>query len=130
MRNNIQLGKFGRNRSNLWTYPSPASFGHAGEEGSLLKDHPTPKPVAMVADAILDCTTRGDLVLDPFMGGGATLVAAERTGRFCRAIEIEPKYVDAALRRLQRTTGEVAVRLSDGRRFDELEQEARDHVAG
>jgi DNA modification methylase len=125
-RNNIQLGRFGRNRSNLWTYPSPSAFGRAGEEGRLTLDHPTPKPVQMVADAILDCTARGDIVLDPFLGGGGTLIAAERVGRRCRGVEIEPKYVDAALRRLRRLTGEDAVRVSDGRRFADLEQEAND----
>ena len=122
-RNNIELGRFGRHRSNLWTYPSPAAFGRAGEEGRLTADHPTPKPVAMVADAILDCTARGDLVLDPFLGGGATLLAAERVGRRCRAIEIEPKFVDAALRRLRRQTGDDPRRVRDGRLFSEIEQE-------
>lgn len=119
-RNNVQLGRFGRNRSNLWTYPSPASFGRATEEGALLADHPTPKPVAMVADAILDVTQRGDLVLDPFLGGGATLIAAERTGRACRGIEIDPLYVDTCLRRIIRHSGLDPVR-ADGRRFLELE---------
>jgi len=125
-RNNIQLGRFGRHRPNLWEYPSPSAFGRAGEEGRLTLDHPTPKPVQLVADAILDCTARGDLVLDPFPGGGATLMAAERTGRRCRAIEIAPQYVDASIRRFRRFTGEDARRASDGRFFSELEREAGD----
>jgi DNA modification methylase len=124
-RNNVQLGRFGRARSNLWRYASPASFGRATEEGSLLADHPTPKPVAMVADAILDVTQRGDLVLDPFLGGGATLIAAERTGRACRGIEIDPLYVDTCLRRIIRHSGLDPVR-ADGRRFLELEEGATD----
>jgi DNA modification methylase len=78
----------------------------------------------MIADAILDCTARGDLVLDPFLGGGATLIAAERVGRRCRAIEIEPTYVDATLRRLARLTGEDPRRAGDGRTFSEAEQDA------
>lgn len=126
-RNNIQLGRFGRHRSNLWTYPSPAAFGRSGDEGRLTEDHPTPKPVAMVADAMLDCTARGDIVLDPFLGGGATLIAAERVGRRCRAIEIEPRFVDASLRRLRRQTGEDARRLGDGRLFSDLEAAAADN---
>lgn len=124
-RNNVQLGRFGRSRSNLWTYASPASFGRTTEEGSLLADHPTPKPVAMVADAILDVTQRGDLVLDPFLGGGATLIAAERTGRACRGIEIDPLYVDTCLRRIIRHSGLDPVR-ADGRSFLELEKELVD----
>jgi DNA modification methylase len=125
-RNNVQLGRFGRSRSNLWTYASPASFGHTGEEGRLLEEHPCPKPVALIADAILDCTARGDIVLDPFLGGGAAAIAAERTGRRCRGIEIEPKFVDAAIRRLRRLSGEDARRVKDGRMFADLEREAAD----
>jgi DNA modification methylase len=74
-RNNIELGKFGRHRSNVWNYQGINSFGRAGEEGNLLALHPTVKPVAMVADAILDCSARGGLVLDPFLGSGTTLIA-------------------------------------------------------
>ncbi len=99
-------------------------FAQAGEEGRLLADHPTPKPVAMVADAIMDVTARGDLVLDPFLGGGTTLVAAERVGRECRAIELDPSYVDGCLRRLRRHCGEEPVREADGRRLCDLEVEA------
>lgn len=123
-RNNIQQGRFGRNRSNVWSCASPAAFGHAGEEGKLLEAHPTPKPPQLIADAILDCTARGELVLDPFLGGGASLVACERTGRRCRAIELEPKYVDASLRRIRQLTGEDPRRVGDGRLFSELEREA------
>jgi DNA modification methylase len=79
-RNNIQLGRFGRNRSNVWSYPGANSFARCGEEGNLLALHPTVKPVAMVADAILDCSARGDIVLDAFLGSGTTVIAAERTG--------------------------------------------------
>src|SRR5580704_5043200 len=82
-RNNVQLGQFGRNRSNVWRYPGANSFARGGEEGNLLALHPTVKPVAMVADAILDASARGDVVLDAFLGSGTTLIAAERTGRRC-----------------------------------------------
>src|SRR5205823_11428264 len=69
-RNNVQLGRFGRNRSNVWRYPGVNSFARGGAEGSLLALHPTVKPVAMIADAILDCSARGDIVLDGFLGSG------------------------------------------------------------
>jgi DNA methylase len=81
-RNNVQLGQYGCNRTNVWQYPGINSFsrGNDGEEGKLLTLHPTVKPVAMVADAIMDCTARGDIVLDAFLGSGTTIIAAERTG--------------------------------------------------
>ena len=85
-RNNVQLGQFGRNRSNVWHYPGANSFARHGEEGNLLALHPTVKPVALVADAILDGSARGDIVLDAFLGSGTTVIAAERTGRRCNAL--------------------------------------------
>jgi ParB-like chromosome segregation protein Spo0J len=87
-RNNVQLGQFGR--SNVWHYPGANSFARCGEEGNLLALHPTVKPVAMVADAILDCSARGDIVLDGFLGSGTTVIAAERTGRRCYGLELDP----------------------------------------
>jgi DNA modification methylase len=80
--------------------------------------HPTVKPVAMVADAILDCSTRGDLVLDPFLGSGTTLIAAERVGRRCFGIEIDPAYADTIIRRFQAFTGDVARQALTGKTFD------------
>ena len=91
-RNNVQLGRFGRNRSNVWHYPGPTPSPASREEGNLLALHPTVKPVAMVADAILDCTARGDIVLDGFLGSGTTLIAAERTGRRCYGLELDPLH--------------------------------------
>ena len=82
--------------------------------------HPTVKPVAMIADAILDCSARGEIVLDAFLGSGTTLIAAERTGRRCCALELDPGYVDTAIRRWQTLTGGSAIHLGSGRRFDEL----------
>lgn len=120
-RNNIQLGRYGRNRSNVWHYPSVNSFAKPMDEGNLLALHPTVKPVAMVADAILDCTKRGDIVLDGFLGSGTTILAAERTGRTCRGLEIDPLYVDTSIRRWQAFTGESAKHASGGQYFIDLE---------
>ena len=114
--NNIALGRFGRHRSNVWNYPSILSDRHT-EEGDMLALHPTVKPVQMVADAILDCSRRGDIVLDPFLGSGTTLLAAQRVGRVCHGIEIDPLYVDTAIHRLQRFTGEDAIHESTGETF-------------
>ena len=120
-RNNIQLGRFGRNRTNVWHYPSANSFSKQGDEGNLLALHPTVKPVALVADAFLDCTARGEFVLDSFLGSGTTLMAAERVGRVCCGIEIDPLYVYVAIRRWQTYTGEAAIHAVSGERFDEIQ---------
>jgi DNA modification methylase len=108
-RNNIELGKHGCNRTNVWEYGGINSFGRVTDEGNLLAMHPTVKPVQMIVDAILDCSARGDILLDPFLGSGSSLIAAERTGRVLRGIEIDPRYVDVAIRRWQRHTGGHAV---------------------
>src|SRR5438067_4219341 len=123
-RNNIQLGQFGRNRSNVWHYPGANSFARYSEEGNLLALHPTVKPVAMVADAILDCSARGDIVLDAFLGSGTTVIAAERTGRRCHGMELDPAYVDTSVRRWQKLTGGSARHAASGRSFDDLAREA------
>ena len=107
-RNNVQLGVYGRHRSNVWAYAVGPGFGRAGEEGRLAALHPTVKPTAMIADAILDVTRRGDIVLDPFLGSGATLMACERTGRRCCGLELDPLYCDVVVRRWQAYTGGVA----------------------
>ncbi len=122
-RNNVQLGQFGRNRTNVWMYPGVQTFSKQSDEGNLLAMHPTVKPVTMVADAILDCTARGEIVIDAFLGSGTTLMAAERVGRICCGIEIDPIYVDVAIRRWQKYTGESAVHAVTGRRFDEIAQQ-------
>jgi len=123
-RNNIQLGQFGRNRSNVWHYPGANSFARYSEEGNLLALHPTVKPVAMVADAILDCSARDDIVLDAFLGSGTTVIAAERTGRRCHGMELDPAYVDTSVRRWQKLTGGSARHAASGRSFDDLAREA------
>jgi DNA modification methylase len=123
-RNNVELGKHGRNRTNVWEYPGAATFSKTTEEGRLNELHPTVKPAALIADALLDCSIRGDTVLDPFLGSGSTLMAAERTGRICKGVEIDPIYVDVAIRRWQRMTGDTAIHAETGAGFTELEMRA------
>lgn len=123
-RNNILLGQYGRNRSNIWHYPSAALFSKSNDEGNLLALHPTVKPVALVADVIMDCTERNDIVLDAFLGSGTTVIAAERTGRRCFGLEIDPKYVDTVVRRWQTLTGQAARHAVSSLTFDESESEA------
>ena len=123
-RNNVQLGQYGRYRTNLWHYPGVNSFSRSTDEGNLLAMHPTVKPVALVADAIMDSSDRGDIVLDAFLGSGTTVIAAERTGRVCYGIELDPAYVDTTIRRWQNFTGLSATHLVSGRSFAELEEEA------
>jgi DNA modification methylase len=123
-RNNVQLGRFGRNRTNVWEYSGINGLSKAGDEGNLLALHPTVKPVALVADALLDCSARGDLVLDAFLGSGSTLIAAERTGRRCFGIELDPIYVDTAIKRWQRHTGDHAIDIATGKRFDDISNQS------
>jgi len=121
--NNIQLGRYGRNRTNVWEYPSVNTLSKVSDEGNLLALHPTVKPVALVADALLDCSARGDAVLDAFLGSGSTLIAAERTGRSCYGIELDAVYVDTAIKRWQRYTGDRAVHAVSGKPFDDIASE-------
>jgi len=116
-RNNVQLGAYGRSRSNVWAYAAGPGFGRAGEEGRLAALHPTVKPTAMVADAILDVTRRGDIVLDPFLGSGSTLMACERTGRRCHGLELDPLYCDIIVRRWQTYTGSEARLAATGETY-------------
>ena len=115
--NNILLGKHGRYRTNVWDYPGVNSFGSKGD----LEMHPTVKPVAMVADAIMDCTKRGEIVLDPFAGSGSTLIACEQVGRAARCIELEPKYCDVIIRRWQEFTDQEAIHAETGKTFNETQ---------
>jgi DNA modification methylase len=116
-RNNVQLGRFGRSRSNVWSYPSAASLARTAEEGNPLAMHPTVKPLALISDILLDASVRGDLVADPFAGSGTTLIAAEKLGRRARVLEIDSAYCDAILTRWQKWTGETARRARDGVAF-------------
>jgi DNA modification methylase len=117
-RNNIQLGQFGRNRSNVWSRPGMNSFGQGRMDA--LHAHPTVKPVGLIADAILDCTAPGDAVLDQFAGSGTIFLAAEKVGRRAVGIEYEPGYVDVAIRRWQFATKLEATLIGDSRTFDEV----------
>ena len=123
-RNNVQLGRSGRNRTNVWNYPG-ANVPVKGKR--ILEYHPTPKPVNLVMDAILDCTRPKDFIIDPFLGSGTTLLAAERTGRRAYGIEIDPIYVDTAILRWQRMTGREARHLSTGKTFSEIRAERIGH---
>ena len=119
--NNVQLGKHGRYRTNVWEYAGYNSFGHDRDE--TLAWHPTVKPVPMLMDAIMDVTHPGDIVLDGFLGSGSTLIAAERTRRVCYGVELDPAYVDVTIQRWQRETGQRAVLADTGQTFDEVAAE-------
>jgi DNA modification methylase len=117
--NNFGLGDKGRHRSNVWAYAGANTFRKGRDQD--LSDHPTVKPLPMVVDALLDCSNRDDLILDPFSGAGTTLVAAHRTKRRGAAIELDPFYVDTSLRRLVEASG-LSATLADGRSWDEVAQ--------
>jgi DNA modification methylase len=121
--NNVALGRFGRNRTNVWTYAGVNTFGK--ERDVELAMHPTVKPAAMVADAILDCSKRGGIVLDAFAGSGTTLIAAEKTGRRGCGIELDPYYVDTTIRRFSEVYGLSAVHAGLGKTFDQLSSKRR-----
>jgi DNA modification methylase len=125
--NNFELGQHGRNRTNVWDYAGVNSL-RAGRLEELAM-HPTVKPVALVADAIKDCSDRGSLVLDPFCGSGTSLIAAERTGRKARSLEIDPAYVDVAVRRWQTYTGKAAILAASGETFETIEEQRAAKVA-
>ncbi len=115
--NNVDLGRYGRNRSNVWTYRGFNAFG--ADRDALLASHPTVKPVAMISDALRDVSRRGGIVLDTFMGSGSTLIAAEETGRICIGTELDPLYVDVAIRRWQARTCRDAVHAETGELFED-----------
>jgi DNA modification methylase len=119
--NNIQLGKHGRDRTNVWSYPGANQPGSSANKA--LEHHPTPKPIELVQDALLDVTNRGALVLDPFMGSGTTLLAAHKSGRRACGIELDPKYVDVAVRRWEEMTGRQAIHQQTGLTFRQLAEQ-------
>ena len=116
--NNVELGRHGRYRTNVWDYPGASSLREGRDEELAM--HPTVKPVPLVADAILDCSERGAIVLDCFGGSGSTLIAAERTGRRGYLIELDPVYVDVTLRRFEQTFGTKAIHCGSGNTFDQM----------
>lgn len=118
--NNVQLGKYGRYRTNVWQYAGVNAFGKHKQDGIM---HPTVKPVEMLKDAILDVSKRGDIVLDSFLGSGSTLIACQQSGRICYGIEYEPLYIDTTIRRFQNLFGIDAINLSIGKTYNELLKE-------
>jgi DNA modification methylase len=116
--NTFELGQHGRTRTNVWNYAGANSF-RAGRMDDL-RMHPTVKPTALVVDAMKDCSRRGSIVLDPFLGSGTTLVAAEQIGRLAYGIELHPAYVDVSIERWQRLTRRDAVLEGTSITFDEL----------
>ena len=119
--NTIELGRHGRSRSNVWKYAGVNTF-RSGRMDDL-RAHPTVKPVALVADAIKDCTQRNQIVIDTFNGSGTTLLAAERVGRKARAMDLDPRYVDVAIRRWQAFTGRDAIHADSGLTFGEIAEQ-------
>jgi DNA modification methylase len=119
-RNNVELGKHGRYRTNVWNYPGANTLSRSKTDENPLALHPTVKPVALIADAIMDCSARGDIVLDSFLGSGTTILAAERVGRRCYGMEIDPLYIDTAIRRWQAWSGEDAIHVVTGKSFNAL----------
>ncbi|MDB5636733.1 MAG: Methyltransferase, partial [Bradyrhizobium sp.] len=115
--NNVELGRFGRSRSNVWQYAGVSSFGP--ERDALLALHPSVKPVLLLSDAIRDVTKRGDVVCDTFLGSGSLLLAAEETGRTCIGVDLDPRYVDVAIRRWQNATGQDAILIETGQTFND-----------
>jgi DNA modification methylase len=124
--NKVQNGHYGRYRSNVWNYPGVNSLSRSADECNLLALRLDLKPVALVADAIMDCSMRGDLVLDASLGGGTTIIASEITGRKCYGIELDPSYVDTIVRRWEGFTGLSAVHGISGKTFADYEKEIRD----
>ncbi len=122
--NNVELGKHGRYRTNVWSYAGINSFREGRDEELAL--HPTVKPVGLVADAILDCSKRGGIVLDAFAGSGTTLVAAEKTGRRGYGIELDSRYCDVIVRRVATAANIEAIHAATGKPFAEV---ARERVA-
>lgn len=116
--NNVELGRHGRNRTNVWEAPGANRRGSSAN--AMLELHATPKPVELCVDAILDVTQRGGTVLDIFLGSGTTLIAAQKTGRACRGIEIEPRFVDIAIRRWEAFTGQEAVLQATGETYAQV----------
>jgi DNA modification methylase len=119
--NTFGLGDSGRYRTNVWDFAGVNTM-RAGRRDDLAM-HPTVKPVALVAEAIKDCSGRGEIVLDPFGGSGTTLMAAQKTGRLARLIECDPAYCDTTLRRFERVAGKRAIHAASGKSFEDVAQE-------
>lgn len=123
--NNVKLGKYGRDRTNVQHYPGANKQGSSAAEA--LKLHATPKPVELIGDLMLDVTNPGDLVLDPFLGSGTALIAGEVQNRIVAGIELDPRFVDVAVKRWEEWTGETAIHEETGQTFDELAEHRSQH---
>ncbi len=119
--NNFELGQTGRYRTNVWEYAGVNSFGRDRDDSLAM--HPTVKPVVLVADAIKDCSRRRQIILDPFAGSGTTVIAAEKTGRRARVLELDPLYCDTIIRRWQNVTGKRARHVDTGQTFEVIEEQ-------
>ena len=115
--NSFGLGDTGRYRTNVWDYAGISSLGGSREEELAM--HPTVKPVSLIADAIRDCSKRGQIVLDCFGGSGSTLIAAHKTGRRARLIEYDPIYCETIIRRWEAFTGKSAMNIATGMSFED-----------
>jgi DNA modification methylase len=122
--NNFELGQHGRYRTNVWDYAGISSISTSRDEALAM--HPTVKPVAMIADAIMDVSHRGDIVLDSFGGSGSTLIAAHETGRIARLVELDPAYCDVIIHRWQTLTDQPAVHVETGLTFTQLKADRSD----
>lgn len=123
-RNHFELGQHGRLRTNVWNYPSIRNGHDEGDDPNrdgVLKLHPTIKPVSLLADAIRDCSRKDEIILDPFLGSGSTLIACEKMHRTCHGIELSPRYMDVAIHRWQQWTGEQAIHMATGKTYDEMQ---------
>lgn len=121
--NNVELGKYGRYRTNVWKHRGLSSFGKGRSEALAM--HPTVKPVNLLAEIIKDCSKRGEIVIDPFLGSGSSVLASQKTGRRCFGIELEGMYIDVAIRRWENMTGNWAVHADSGLTFAELGAQRR-----
>jgi DNA modification methylase len=122
--NSFGLGDTGRYRTNVWDYAGANVVG--ADRDSDLAMHPTVKPVALVRDALQDCSKRGETVLDVFGGSGTTLIAAELCGRKARILEFDPAYCDTIIRRFEAQSGVTALHVETGKSFSELEKAVHD----
>ena len=116
--NNVELGTHGRYRTNVWDYAGSNAFHE--DRDQELAFHPTCKPIAMIADAMLDCSHRNHLIVDPCVGSGSTVLAGERTQRRIFAMELDPKFVDTTIIRWQEVTGKDAIHVASGKTFNQM----------
>jgi DNA modification methylase len=116
--NTFGLGESGRHRANVWDYAGASAFSKAGLDDLAM--HPTVKPVAMIVDALKDCSARGDIVLDNFGGSGSTLIASEKCGRRARLIEFDASYCDVIVERWQAYTGKTAILQEGSVRYEDV----------